>query len=961
MASVEMPSPTHPPGSLSNDSPLFHEYMARYLTNSRVQQWLLCREPEGVRSADAFDYCVSYACLYYVPLKGASRNSQAHAANIPPFLDAGDFMMFHRTFDHFAVGSLYTTRESHALAQLRDSVGETGLSTVPKSRRFATDLAADALELIEFAWMEDDSLIVSCRRLSKPETASQCTDDMLPIQGDILFYDVIPPDANPGVPRKRMTLYEQPAKCTFCVSRKLHACDCTSFFKRQASPSSRYEHPSRKIYKLALDIVAQSSSGSSKQLVDGCTAHLPSAAQAHCPQDSSHLSDPVDTRPSSSVVDASQCGQKAYNQNHAHHAKRKSPFDDGLHRSHNFGSDGSVLNGETSEVTHSVRLCQSSDVLDKSNNAEHGSVRLPSTSAVTRPSENEQRAMAVAPTFSTCGSSAVGCDVISSDLLQDNSDHDHQLSVPEKRMKINQLRYRNKLATIANLISRLHTIDQSGSFFVRWYESVPNSKYMRLTMEPPSPFSYQFLCGTREQTNILAARFINDMKLCQNAFMSDARFYSSLTTGANINMLVSKENSDDLANEYLDDYRVFQGDHDERASALASSGYYGDCQVIAQAHYMGVQCQPGAADWYRKTPSVAVESSPNELDVACGNSEQLNEGMDDFGDIRNGVEVHCDGRLVTLNPADNGISYEHHVRPDPPRPLLGTVSNDISAVDCTQDLPPATLHDVFHGNVPVSEYSSLAGCSPPESRRFIFGESVKAGTGEQRISSLLRAGACGSLQPSLADRDTWEGDTHSDEFGESSNHVSLPYRRGGFREQDLSVEPKVVFDENGVPMCSACHQTFTKTGNLTRHIQTVHLKNKPYQCDQCSSRFGHKTHLNRHIQTVHNRANVVHCQECRREFKSQQQLDRHFQQAHSGGSSSSGESEQIRCEECGHAFSQRSNLNRHIQSIHQRLRHQCPVCPSSFGQRFDLQRHVQRYMDNGDEAHSRALSMVMQR
>ena len=50
--------------------------------------------------------------------------------------------------------------------------------------------------------------------------------------------------------------------------------------------------------------------------------------------------------------------------------------------------------------------------------------------------------------------------------------------------------------------------------------------------------------------------------------------------------------------------------------------------------------------------------------------------------------------------------------------------------------------------------------------------------------------------------------------------------------------------------CQQCTKAFTKTSNLTQHIQSIHEGVK-YACDQCDYQATQKGSLKRHIQTVH--------------------------------------------------------------------------------------------------------------
>ena len=50
--------------------------------------------------------------------------------------------------------------------------------------------------------------------------------------------------------------------------------------------------------------------------------------------------------------------------------------------------------------------------------------------------------------------------------------------------------------------------------------------------------------------------------------------------------------------------------------------------------------------------------------------------------------------------------------------------------------------------------------------------------------------------------------------------------------------------------CQQCNKAFTKTSNLTRHIQSIHEGVK-YGCNQCDHQFTTQSNLTQHIQSVH--------------------------------------------------------------------------------------------------------------
>lgn len=212
---------------------LFQYFIPRYLRIPAVRQWLMDRTQTATRYASKLDASLSYACMYYPPT-ATPRNGGAPYPIPTPFLDYGDFMLCEHVYDGIAVGTLFNQRDEHALAVLRDKMlPNSTLSRRVRTRRFAVDLSVSNLEIIEFAWMDDDSLVIACRRLDQPISRGVNIDDLV-LSGDFLFYHVIPPDGAPDVPLLRMTLCEKPAICQFCGARGIKTCACPPAFKTRA-------------------------------------------------------------------------------------------------------------------------------------------------------------------------------------------------------------------------------------------------------------------------------------------------------------------------------------------------------------------------------------------------------------------------------------------------------------------------------------------------------------------------------------------------------------------------------------------------------------------------------------------------------------------------------------------------------------------------------------------------------
>ena len=47
--------------------------------------------------------------------------------------------------------------------------------------------------------------------------------------------------------------------------------------------------------------------------------------------------------------------------------------------------------------------------------------------------------------------------------------------------------------------------------------------------------------------------------------------------------------------------------------------------------------------------------------------------------------------------------------------------------------------------------------------------------------------------------------------------------------------------------CNICDTSFTKKGNLKKHVASVHEGKKPFQCNICDASFAQKALLKKHV------------------------------------------------------------------------------------------------------------------
>ena len=150
---------------------------------------------------------------------------------------------------------------------------------------------------------------------------------------------------------------------------------------------------------------------------------------------------------------------------------------------------------------------------------------------------------------------------------------------------------------------------------------------------------------------------------------------------------------------------------------------------------------------------------------------------------------------------------------------------------------------------------------------------------------------------------TWNLITTTIKSGEEiaqSTHVMDQALKG------MDDKKRLVVKVNGKYECEECQNSFTSSGTLLTHKQSVHQGIKFY-CDQCQQQFTQLTTLNRHIQNKHEGVRYA-CNQCHYQAASQSSLKVHIRNKHEGI--------KYACDQCDYKASQKNNLKSHKVNKH---------------------------------------------
>ena len=158
----------------------------------------------------------------------------------------------------------------------------------------------------------------------------------------------------------------------------------------------------------------------------------------------------------------------------------------------------------------------------------------------------------------------------------------------------------------------------------------------------------------------------------------------------------------------------------------------------------------------------------------------------------------------------------------------------------------------------------------------------------------------------------------------------------------LKKHVKIVHEGVKDQECKYCGKVFGDTTTLRNHVKSIHEKIKDHSCEICGKSFTFSYSLKEHINSVHEREGVkdISCDICGQGFKKAKSLKLHIKYVHD-------KIKNYKCQYCGKAFSTVANLQTHIKCVHEKRRDfACETCGKAFFQQSNLNHHIKAIHEN---------------
>ena len=126
---------------------------------------------------------------------------------------------------------------------------------------------------------------------------------------------------------------------------------------------------------------------------------------------------------------------------------------------------------------------------------------------------------------------------------------------------------------------------------------------------------------------------------------------------------------------------------------------------------------------------------------------------------------------------------------------------------------------------------------------------------------------------------------------------------------------------------------------MRKHVRTVHKEAKEYKCDPCDKIFPTLVDFKIHKNTVH-KGYKYKCNLCHQLYSTTDILQRHIAENHEDCNNENG-NKNYKCAMCNQLFMEQSSLRKHVKKFHENhVKPKCHPCGQSFATPGALKHHL---------------------